>query len=347
MANEVIIAQGAQLTAQTNAEILIDAFLAEYDGKESSKKTYRRALRHYFGWIASTGRSIDTMTRADIITYRAALLEPHRDAKGEVVTFSHLTAAGYLNAVKAFYKWARDYGHYADIANIKQPKVEGNKFEKEPLTAKQMQRLMEAVIDSGNLRDIAIVSLLMNNGLRTIEVSNADIRDIYRKGDAHLLAIKGKGRDGKDRDALLSEFTYRAIMDYLDTRKGAQNTEPLFVSTSNHHSRIHNSEGKETGMTARLTTRTISGIAKKYLREIGICGTELESRKYTAHSLRHTFGTQLILNGVPETAVQKFMGHKSINTTNRYVYHADEEMMLQTRYSDIVSKIAERAIATA
>lgn len=335
MANEIIIAQGAALTAQTEYSALIEAFISDCDGKDSSKKTYRRALRHFFGWIQATGRSIDTMQHSDIITYRNSLLND--------TDYSTLTAGNYLNAVKAFYKWARNYGHYADIASgVKQPKI-ANKFERQPLTATQAGRLMDSVEDSGNLRDIAIISLLMNNGLRTIEVSRADIGDIKRIGDAHILSIKGKGRDSKDRFADLSDDTFNAIAAYLNTRKGAKDSEPLFVSSSNHHAATFDADGNGTGTTARLTTRTISAIAKKYLKSIGICQTEKDSRAYTAHSLRHTFGTLMILNGVDKDNVRAEMGHSSIDTTNRYVYHAEEQLRLEKHNAYIVSDIIRRS----
>lgn len=324
MTQEVVITQGQELTAQADSSVLIEAFIADCDGKESSKKTYRRALRYFFDWINRTGRSIDAMQHADIIIFRDSMMQ------GDL---SSLTAANYLNAVKAFYKWARDYGHYANIATgVKQPKI-ANKFEREPLTTGQASRLMASVEESGNLRDIAIISLLIRNGLRTIEVTRADIGDIAAVGDSHILAIKGKGRDSKDRIADLSDKTFSAICAYLNTRKGAKDSEPLFVSTSNHHATTYSADGEATGTTARLTTRTISAIAKKYLKSIGVCETEKDSRAHTAHSLRHTFGTLLILDGVDKSEVQAEMGHASIDTTRRYVYHVEEQMRLQKHVS--------------
>ena len=93
---------------------------------------------------------------------------------------------------------------------------------------------------------------------------------------------------------------------YLDERKDLSPTDPLFASTSNR-----NKGG-------RLTARSVSGIAKQALRNIG-----LDSDRYTAHSLRHTSVTYALMAGASLEETQKMARHADISTTMVYAHHVD------------------------
>ena len=87
-----------------------------------------------------------------------------------------------------------------------------------------------------------------------------------------------------------------------------QGKRPLFTSAANRN----NGE--------RMTTRSISRIAKQALVNAGFC-----SEKYTAHSFRHTAGTIALRNNVNITEVQKMLGHKNIIPTLIYAHDIDRE----------------------
>ncbi len=184
-------------------------------------------------------------------------------------------------------------------------------FKKQHLTEEKSGELLSH-FESLSLRDFAIVNLILRTGLRTIEVVRADVGDITFKGGRRILRVWGKGHDTKDDFVVLTDKTFEPIKRYLDTRKGAKPTEPLFSSDS------HRNSGE------RLTTRTISGLCKGGLKAIG-----LDGREFTAHSLRHTTAVTILKNGGDLTQAQNVLRHTSPTTTQIYVESIKEELRLQ------------------
>ena len=276
----------------------VEAFLSECDIRVNSKNVYRRGLLYFFRWVESTGRVISELTRADIITFKDSLLATH----------SNLSVAGYLVALRRFYEWCEGNKLYPNIAKgIKSPKRK-NAYLKEHLRENQIHDLLKHY--EGNLRDFAIVNLLLRTGLRTIEVVRANIEDITFKGGQRILRVWGKGRDDKDTFVVLTDKAYAPIRTYLDTRKSATLKEPLFISTSNRN------------LCGRLTTRTISKICKD-----GLCAIGLDAHEYTAHSLRHTTAVMLLKNG-SLADVQSVLRHASPATSQIYTKSIEEELRL-------------------
>ena len=180
---------------------------------------------------------------------------------------SSLTVGSYLTVVRKFYEWTEANKIYPNVAKgIKTPTLkQENKFKKQPLLPKQATALLKH-FKKQSKRDSAIINLLLRTGLRTIEVVRANIEDITFKGDQRVLLVHGKGRDEKDAFVILTDKAFKPIESYLEERGRANIKEPLFTSTSN------NSKGK------RLTTRTISQIAKEGLKAIGLDNNSYSSQ---------------------------------------------------------------------
>ena len=147
---------------------------------------------------------------------------------------------------------------------------------------------------------------MITGGLRTIEVSRADIGDLRTAGENTVLYVQGKGREEKTEYIKISEPVEKAIRAYLTARGETAETAPLFASTSN------NNKG------GRVTTRAISGLVKEHLKEAGY-----DSSRLTAHSLRHTAVTLSLLAGKEITEVQQFARHANIATTMIYNHALD------------------------
>ena len=276
----------------------VEVFLSECDIRENSRNVYRRGLQYFFKWVGNSGRTISELTRADVIAFKDTLLSTH----------SNLSVAGYLVAVRRFYEWAEGNKLYPNIAKgIKSPKRK-NAYLKEHLRENQIHDLLKHY--EGNLRDFAIVNLLLRTGLRTIEVVRANVEDITFKGGQRILRVWGKGRDDKDTFVVLTDKAYAPIRAYLDTRKSATLKEPLFISTSNRN------------LCGRLTTRTISKICKE-----GLCAIGLDAHEYTAHSLRHTTAVMLLKHGTLSD-VQSVLRHASPVTSQIYTKSIEEELRL-------------------
>ena len=296
----IVKIEGCVPVVNKNVSIVeaVEAFLSECDIRASSKSTYRRWLRYFFKWVESTGRQISELTRADIICFKESL----------VATHSNLSVAGYMVALRRFYEWTEGCKLYPNIARgIKSPKRK-NAYLKEHLRENQIHDLLQHY--EGNLRDYAIVNLLLRTGLRTIEVVRANIEDVTYKGGQRILKVWGKGRDDKDTFVVLTDKAYAPIRAYLDTRKSATLKEPLFVSTSNRN------------LQGRLSTRTISMICKEGLVAIG-----LDAHEYTAHSLRHTTAVMLLKHG-SLADVQSVLRHASPATSQIYTKSIETELRL-------------------
>lgn len=286
------------------------AFLAQLDCKDSSRALYCRALRQFFAWNRRTGRQLNAMQKADILAYRDGIISGAAMPDGK--RRSSLTAASYLTAVKLFYTWLESEKVYPNIAaSVKAPK-RLHKFNREPLSMEQARAMIADSRQSGSLRDAAIVSLLLHAGLRTVEVVRANVEDLAMKCGTPVLYVQGKGHTDKDNFVALSGSCMAAIVAYLDTRTDKEPAAPLFACTGN------NNRG------GRLTTRTISHIAKEHLQAIG-----LDGREYTAHSLRHTYACARLQQTGDYHEVQMEMRHASPATTAMYTYHIEEQRRIE------------------
>jgi integrase/recombinase XerD len=305
-------AQDVATVAPQRIEELVDRFIASQDVKESSKLLYRRTLKQYFNWVDSKGYLLSEITRPQIIEYKEDLLSSG---------MSSLTVGSYITSVRRFYEWTEANKYYPNVAKgIKTPKRK-QQFKKQPLLPEQAKALLSYYQDKA-LRDYAIVNLLLRTGLRTIEVIRANVEDITFKGSQRVLLVHGKGRDEKDNFVLLTYKAYQPIAEYLATRGKVSGSEPLFTSTSN------NSKGE------RLSTRSISYIAKEGLKAIG-----LDERSFTAHSLRHTTAVNILRGGGSLEQAQMTLRHSNPATTQIYTATLNEERRLQNSGEALIDNL--------
>ena len=305
-------AQDVATVSPQRIEELVDRFIASQDVKESSKLLYRRTLKQYFNWVESKSYLLSDIARPQLLEYKEELLNSN---------MSSLTVGSYITSVRRFYEWTEANKFYPNVAKgIKTPKRK-QQFKKQPLLPDQATALLSYYQDKA-LRDYAIVNLLLRTGLRTIEVIRANVEDITFKGSQRVLLVHGKGRDEKDNFVLLTEKAYQPIAEYLATRGKVNGSEPLFTSTSN------NSKGE------RLSTRSISYIAKEGLKAIG-----LDERAFTAHSLRHTTAVNILRAGGSLETAQFTLRHSNPATTQIYTATLNEERRLQNSGEALIDSL--------
>lgn len=293
-------------------EELINTFIQAQDVKQSSKLLYRRTLKQYLNWVSNKNYLLSEIARPQLIEFRDELLSSG---------MSSLTVGSYINSVRRFYEFTEANKYYPNIAKgIKAPKRK-QQFKKQPLLPDQATALLNFYQDRA-LRDFAVINLLLRTGLRTVEVIRANVEDITYKGSQRVLLVHGKGRDEKDNFVILTEKAYKPIADYLATRGDIKAQEPLFISTSN------NSKGE------RLSTRSISYIAKEGLKAIG-----LNERSFTAHSLRHTTAVNILRGGGSLEQAQFTLRHSNPATTQIYTATLDEERRLQNSGEALIDSL--------
>ncbi|MNT19184.1 Tyrosine recombinase XerD [compost metagenome] len=122
--------------------------------------------------------------------------------------------------------------------------------------------------------------------------------------------VRGKGR--KDRPVFIGEAAALRVEDYLAAR--LDNLPPLFLSYS------RNNISSMTGDYRRLTARSIQRMVTKYARLAGI------TKHVSPHTMRHSFATDLLMNGADIRSVQSMLGHSNISTTQVYTHVTDEHL---------------------
>ena len=170
--------------------------------------------------------------------------------------------------------------------------------------------LAEIPLDTEDgLRDRAIFELLFSTGLRISELTGLN------RGDVNLtrreFMVRGKGQ--KDRPVFISQSAADAVQDYLDERK--DKLPALFLNNSRNQPMVGTS-----GDYRRLTPRSIERIINKYVRAAGI------TKHVSPHTLRHSFATDLLMNGADLRSVQSLLGHSNISTTQIYTHVTDPHL---------------------
>ena len=270
----------------------IDNYVDTLDRKEITKSSYRSILYRWANYLKS--KRIYSPNKRDIIAYKEKIAKSTGSASIQKT----------IVVLRGFYKYLKLSGKYDDITyGVRGAKVEKT-FKKNPLEIDEIMKLIskvkeESTISISHLRNYAIIVLMVTTGMRTIEVVRANINDLMIHKNKKRLYIQGKGRDGKDEYVKLSEEVYEVLSDYLNKRN--DNFDPLFIS---HKGKVG----------SRLTTRSIRGIIKDLLRAI-----DIDDKRYSAHSLRHSLATILIKNAHGTLAeAQQILRHKDISTTEIY-----------------------------
>ncbi len=156
------------------------------------------------------------------------------------------------------------------------------------------------------LRDKSILELLFSAGLRVSELVALKKDSINLKKDE--FTIRGKG--GKLRICFLSNSARHAITEYLENRN--DDAEFLFVR--------HDRASKRTSEATPLTPRSVQRMVEKYTKVAGI------TKNVTPHTLRHSFATDLLMNGADIRSVQSMLGHSSITTTQIYTHITNQQL---------------------
>lgn len=300
---------------------LVERWLKFAGVSAKSEMTYRGAIKQLLKYFADNG--IEQPSRDDLIAWRDSLIVAKRSAS---------TIRLYVTSAKLFYRWLAQENLYANIAdNLKAGVKISHAHKKDVLSAEFEAKLLAAVSGTSEkaLRDKAILLVMLTAALRTIEFSRADIGDFAYFGGECFLRVQGKGHSSKDQLVKINSHVKLAIDEYLKVRAAAggdvSDTAPLFVSVA------------RCNRGARISTQVISKMVKASLRGIGI-----DSRRVTAHSLRATAATQMLLNGASLEQVQEVLRHANISTTMIYAQHVNR---LQNNAEDLAAAALFRAMA--
>lgn len=280
-------------------EEIVGAWLGSLDLVSGTKTTYSCGLKAFCGFVSRTGLDLDSLTREDVLEFKRYLIAERKLAPA--------TVSNYLAAVRSFYLFSEGRG-IENVARGVKGEASSRDFKKDALTPDQARKMLDRIDRSaeGGMRDFALLNLLLRTGLRDVEVVRADVGDLRQTSGVDVLMIRGKGKSEKDSFVVLTSEALEPIEKYLEFRADVGPRDPLFASVARR-----NKGG-------RLTTRSVSRIAKQAMRATGI-----DDERHSAHSLRHTAVTLSLLGGATEREAQDMARHADISTTMIYSHHID------------------------
>ena len=224
-------------------------------------------------------------------------------------SLSPLTQSYHLIALRSFL----GYCSKRDIETLTPEKIELPKTKRKQvsfLTQEETERIMAAIETrtAQDLRDKAILELLYSSGLRVSELVGLN-RDHINLNRGEFM-VRGKGQ--KDRPVFISPEATECLVNYLETRKDG--AKPLFIRYSGAKT------GDNDGESFRLTPRSVQRIVSHYAKLAGI------TKHVSPHTLRHSFATDLLMNGADIRSVQSMLGHSNIATTQVYTHVTDQHL---------------------
>ncbi len=285
----------------------INDFLEYLEVAQNKSKKTLENYNHYlsrFKEFLAEDIEVKDITLKKIQNYRLYLnrLEDNRKRPLSIKTQNY-----HIIAIRAFLKYLTKN----DIKTLAAEKVELSKIPErtvEALSREEIDRIFNTVNSASKsyLRDIAILETLYSTGLRVSELRSLNVEQVDLKRREFM--VRGKG--DKARIIFLSKKASSAIEAYLKSRK--DNLSPVFIN--NLKTNILESEKR------RLSTVSIENIVRKYTLKAGII------KKVTPHILRHSYATELLMNGADIRSVQELLGHSSITTTQIYTHITNKKL---------------------
>jgi site-specific recombinase XerD len=271
----------------THSLALFEETLKGKNYAPESIKAYMGDLTQFLAWLQT--RRVDW----DI---------PYRLARMDIVAFiNHLasqkatsgTRKRKLASIRGFLTFLKDnqiiYGNPADT-------IEGPiREERDPAILLKTEYKALLQVAGENPRDFAIVMLFLQTGLRVSELVNLKLQDVDFAGK-ELIVRQGKGR--KDRGVPLVGQALKALKAYLAVRDRRSEYDNVFLARNG----------------TSMDVRTVRYRIHKYYQEAGI------KKKASVHTLRHTFATHQIHNGLKINQLKEVLGHRKMETTYKYVH---------------------------
>lgn len=297
--------------------IFLEYIEIERGRSQNTVKNYCFYLYRFAKWCETKDVSAVSDVSQDLVRNYRLWLNRIVDTNGNPLKKN--TQNYHLIAVRAFLKFLSKN----DIEALAPEKIELAKMpqrEVDFLEGSDLERLLNAPLGDNHpnddikskivLRDKALLELLFCTGLRVSELASLKKDNINLDRDE--FSIRGKG--SKLRVVFLSEQSKYWLKKYLKARRDMN--PYLFVS----HDRAASGRNEKSDKIKGLTARSVQRIVEKYTKIAGI------PKNVTPHTLRHSYATDLLMNGADIRSVQAMLGHASITTTQVYTHITNKQL---------------------
>ncbi len=298
---------------QFDLPVLVNEFLEYLEIERNLSpltiRDYRHYLNNFTNWSAKHFpiNSPQQLTIETVRKYRVYLA--HYNSPNGNLPIKKVTQNYYVIALRSFLRYLirKDLPVVAP-EKIELPKVESRSLKF--LDRDQVERLLAQpdISKDQGLRDKVLMEMLFSTGLRVSELCrlNRDQINLTRKE----FGVIGKG--GRARVVFISDRATLWLERYLEKRN--DHFQPLFIRYAGNQNPTVNGEQM------RLTSRSVQRIVTKYVRcaKLPVAATP--------HVLRHSFATDLLMNGADLRSVQELLGHKNVATTQIYTHVTNAQL---------------------
>lgn len=264
-------------------------------------KAYTDDLQLFIKFLKENGdlASLTAVRRMDVHVFMSFLYDQHYQAT---------SIERIISSLRSFYRFLQKNGQIVDnpfsYVQLKRHPRPLPRFFYE----KEMQELFQAVAGDAlvDIRDRAILETLYATGMRVSECTGLKMTDV----DFNLKIVLLHGKGNKDRYVPFGRYCEQALQRYFE-----QVRSPLISKYHKQHQAVFiNQHGDP------LTAAGITYILKQIIKRSSLTTT------IHPHELRHTFATHLLNRGADLRAVQEFLGHSSLSTTQIYTHVTKEHL---------------------
>lgn len=286
------------------------------DLAEITLKNYKWNLGHLFAWLVQES-GLDELKDLDfksLVAFVLVFKETHKEGSYQ----------GAFTALKSFLHFCLINGHVSMDLRSGVPSTHKYVLSKVPyiLSDENVAQMLGAIDRTTILgrRDYAMILLMMNYGIRGIQVRRMKLQDIHWRSNEILIQ---PGKRGKAVEQPLTLEVGNALVDYLQNgRPQTTNYQEVFLTTQPPW--------------RPLAQQTVSSMVARRLEKAGIkLGKNVRKG---GHLFRHLFATKMLKNGIPLDHIAEMLGHRSENSTLIYTkIDFDSLMEIAQEWPEVVS----------
>jgi integrase/recombinase XerD len=294
----------------------VDAFLAaKYTISPATRRGYSVRLGIFAAWCEEQGLALEQLTSKQLRQFIEDVgRRPGLKGSEQLASSS---VHWYAVSIKTFLNWCSRDEEFEDLvsgktlARVQIPKIEQTIIE--VFTPEQLQALLHATERQlYSQRDKAIVSVLIDTGIRAAELCGLLLKNVWLDTDDSSIRVLGKGR--KEREVPLGRAARIALRRYITRYRHPkdQAEQHVFIARGG------------TPLTEHGLLQVIEQLGER---------TRIRDVRVSPHTFRHTFAVQFLLNGGDIYKLSRLMGHTSVKITERYLQAVNAKQARSSNHS--------------